>query len=650
MAMDGIEYNKGLSKARDDYHNKVREYKDNTAQEVKHLTKTQEAALKKQRENFLDTRNKMDKDYEAQLDSMSDKSLKYLKEKQDLFGRKMEEEQSNFIRDRKDLKADFDRRLDEVNTSFKMNRDNADLRHELDNLNTKTQAKSLMQNQEHRHQHELNDLSERTRHSQEKMAENIKQTKRELIQKQNKELNEEGARFAEKDFKKDLANEATLNNVKRAMSDDFNAYKNNKENAEAVLKKSNERSLVDLSRNFEEASERNRRTQMDETAKIVDEYGRREQDMKQQFADEKNELQRTIRGFSELSNDGDGAASNMREALEAGYKSRDNSRRKQMLEMQDAFERESKDAQGKFLIALDDRKRDQRRTNEAKDREFSDYVSTSGFKHNLDKEKVITDYDERNKILASENLRQQASDRSTYKRTQTAQLKNFSDTVNRLNSDNAALLDQTRDIFNKEKKEIIENSKKKESDTANRLLRENDNKISNQAENFKDREDSLHNQIKLTEAQLNDRLQKLRDVRAQDLSFQEQKHMEMRGEDWNTMKENLRLKNIENELKIKEIQRDNRNLVQKMARGFQNKMNETVTSYEGQIRQLHADYNKRLVGKSVEMKNSQKVMKAQFDQQKAVMESQHNDEMAKVRSVHDEEITKLRNAQKTGLA
>ena len=647
MAMDGIEYSKGLSKAREDYHNKIREYKDNTDQDVKKLNKLHENTVNKQRENFLNAREKLNQDYETQLDSLGKKSAENLKDKQEYFTRKLNEEQQNFNRDRKDIKDGFDRRLNEVNNSFNTNVKNMEIRHELDNANTKLQTRQTIENQQNRHQKEIEDISERTQHSQNKAVEDVKEAKRQLLQRQSNEINDLNNKFAEKSFKKDLQHEEIMQNMKDSALNEFNTYKKNKENVEEVLKKSNEKSLADMSRNFEDAAVRNRRGQMDEVDKLVDDFTKKELENKRQFANEKADLNRTLRSIREQSAGGDGTANTLRDTLKSDYDRRDAGRKKQMNQLQSTFERESKTAQDKFLNTLDDKKVDFKKKLENKDKDFSDYVASSNFKHNMDKDKIIENYDERGKIQDEEHRRASASERSSFKRTQNAQLKNFAETVNRLNSDNAQLLDQTRDIFNKEKTELIEGTKKDHANLINELTKEKEEKLTDQASYFKDRVDYLNNYQKLTENQMEDRLHKMQESRAFDLSFQDQKHSDIRNEDWNTMKENLRLKNIENDLKVKEIQRENRNLIQKMARGFQNKMNEAVSNYEGQIRQLHADYNKKLASKTMELRNSQKLMKAQFDQQKTIAEGQHQDDINKIRNSYEEEINKLRNANRS---
>lgn len=118
MAMNGVDYTKHLSKEREYFADASRKAKESADKRVEDTDKRAEHVMTKQRENFIEDKAELEKNYQTNLDKLKEKTAASLENNSSKSHEQLEKERQNFTEESLKKSKDFDQRLNDIKSSY----------------------------------------------------------------------------------------------------------------------------------------------------------------------------------------------------------------------------------------------------------------------------------------------------------------------------------------------------------------------------------------------------------------------------------------------------------------------------------------------------------------------------------------------------
>lgn len=118
MSINGVDYTKQLAKDREYYQDANKKLKDATDKRVEDTEKLAKHTMEKQRDTFVEDKNKLEKDYQTSLNHLKEKTQSSIENANGKQAEDLEKERSNFTQESLRKSADFDQRLNDIKSSY----------------------------------------------------------------------------------------------------------------------------------------------------------------------------------------------------------------------------------------------------------------------------------------------------------------------------------------------------------------------------------------------------------------------------------------------------------------------------------------------------------------------------------------------------
>lgn len=118
MAMNGVDYTKQLSKDREYFQEQNRKLREATDKRVEDTDKRANHVMSKQRDNFIEDKAELEKNYQTNLDKLKEKTASSLENNSTKQHEELEKERQNFTQESLKKSKDFDQRLNDIKSSY----------------------------------------------------------------------------------------------------------------------------------------------------------------------------------------------------------------------------------------------------------------------------------------------------------------------------------------------------------------------------------------------------------------------------------------------------------------------------------------------------------------------------------------------------
>jgi hypothetical protein len=114
--MKGVDYTKALARERDHFQNTIQKDREYTSKRLADEESRHSEIQKKQSEVFLRDKAKLEKDYEANLESIQEKTASLRDSEKDNFHKTNRKELERFTKEREALRKEFDQKMNPKNS------------------------------------------------------------------------------------------------------------------------------------------------------------------------------------------------------------------------------------------------------------------------------------------------------------------------------------------------------------------------------------------------------------------------------------------------------------------------------------------------------------------------------------------------------
>jgi len=645
MAMDAIDYSSNLARAKENYTEGLRKFKNTKNKETETLKETHELTQKKQYDTYDKAKQKLEKDFNVSLNQFREVGQKYNKERAKQQTKQIKELTERHDKDAYELKTERDSRIKLLKDSFSKSRENMEAQNNLNKVNTELNFKNKIIDINDKHKKEFGDYTFDSAKAQSDAITNMKMQKAELTRKHNDDILKLTDTSSKALMRKDMESDERLRSYKKAINSEFDNYKKTEIQAKDNLKKNAKHNLATMIEAYEGARERDHKNVEQKRERTLFDHRKEIAGLIDDQMKDKADLQRTIKIFSDKANSKKGSSQAVRQSLENDYQVRNRRREQLVRDLRFKFEQETDRAQDKFRDAYEDQKIVQKRNLDQRDQYFNDYVTESNLKNSLQKQSLVENFREREKIKDTDTKRAIETERYSHKRELDTYRKDFSNAFKRLESEKIQALRSQKATIDGKIRKINKEVKNRVADTTKDLMSQNSRKLHIQKGKYEDKLTNLETEMMVSEGSLSDKIDKLKGKFQLDMEFQRQISEDQRIQDIRELKRVAKLKDEQHDLALREQDRGHRRYIQKMNRQFLQQVNALKTGYEYKIRKMSTEFQRQARIKDSDHKAKDAQLKQQHEMEMTLRQAQFENEFEKTKAAHEQEIRRFREAQ-----
>jgi len=117
--MSNVDLARQLAKNQDLFRDTIKKNNDNNQKTLNEMSDHHDYVQEKQRNEFIQDRAELEKNYENQFNSLNEKTIKAIEDRKNYFHEKLSEERERFAEESENRRQDFDSRLKNIKSSYK---------------------------------------------------------------------------------------------------------------------------------------------------------------------------------------------------------------------------------------------------------------------------------------------------------------------------------------------------------------------------------------------------------------------------------------------------------------------------------------------------------------------------------------------------
>ncbi|WP_127714390.1 hypothetical protein [Halobacteriovorax sp. HLS] len=644
--MDINDYNTRLSQARMNYRDSADELKEHYNSEIEDLSNLHSSVQKKQRENFAESKNEIERNVAATVDKQNSEVKESMQKRTEQFRNETASQQEAFEADRRDLQRKFDDRLNYLRDSYgkdlaSRERTQSDL---LDSAENRYQNRTDRNSDYFQKSVDNLDYSTRTAMKEQKDAHDIEKRAQESRHSNEMQDTVRSGNSARNKMVEKQQND--LQSLRNAQMDELRNLKDHHASSREIIYDQKNKETAKLAGNFRELTDdiaaRNNANNTRQAKQSREQIKELERQYAQTNYQNKREMEEKLKGGNVLDKDELKSAE-----LQAKFDTRmknvnsniDDLRYKNQLDkerMSSSFQDSVRERNLSFAQQIDAKDKDMRefKTNTLKDtRESND--------------KIVSDYKFKLNQALLESEQNSIKDRKSTNQRLSSQRVEFGRVVNQMSDMNREAVSKLQEEHADEKTKFIENSRRQEHDKIEDLKDNYNNIITKKESSLNQRLESKEKELESTITRYEDKLALVTGKTQKELESVKKIEADRRVEDFREFKRQMRLMS-DGFTKEKISMKDE--FDRKLSNAKHNSdvtLSKTVQRYETQLERERTDTRRHFKTKIKELESNYQRLADQSELEKELIRNQFERRIEEMKQVNAMQLEELSDTKTT---
>ncbi len=638
MALSPIDYTEQLAKQREIFREKIDDNKASYDESVANIRKTAQGSVDKAKDNFLKEKEGLEKDAQERVELSNTRTTDAIREKKEEFRNRLKGEQQDFRERSHTMQAGFNKRLNDIKTAYDDSMSSQKVVSEersesMDKYYDKRVADINTDKEQY-----IKEVSDNALRSNKEYRDRIIDEKRRLASDFVKKTNQMGERQTKELMAQNYEANEKLNTLRDSYQKSGKEMLRNYNNTIQNQKDSHEEAVRRQAAVSQERSDAFRQTMSQKSQEEAIEHGKQRAQMARDFADEKVKIKNQ---FSSLSGD-DVNENLLREQEKDARYGRNIKRLNEHLDhLKEDFAGKTEDQRYEHKKDIDAKRIANTQLMEELERDNHTYVSNSLADSRRKMAEMQETYDQRDTNTNKDFGIQSARDQEKFKRMYRAQETRYNKLFGDQEKDKGVTIEGLKRNLLDEKAQFAKRTLEESNRNYQALRKEFGNKFKNEMESNRKVQHGLELESEKVAIELNGKLASERRAADNKLVNQQKLFSAQREEDYRSMKELMRQREMELQKLIDDINFKNSKDAQATIFKHEKEMRGTRDEYEGKLRMMTADYERKF--KIEKNNNTRDIMnlKTQWEAEKHRLVSQYENQIETLRNSFDAQVAKL---------